>query len=160
MNRRLYKSPTERVISGVAGGVADYLDADPAIVRVIWALLAIITGGVFFVLYIVMWIVVPEGPMAPVAPGEGAPAGEPVVDPVTGQPAAASSGTWSAQPVRRVHRGSGGGAWVVGLILVGLGTYFLIQNYFPQIAVDRLWPIGLVITGVLLLVVAMGRRAD
>ena len=160
MNRRLYKSPTERVISGVAGGVAEYLDADPAIVRVIWALLALITGGVFFVLYVVMWIVVPEGQMAPVAPGEGAAAGEPVVDPVTGQPAAASPATWSAQPVRRAHRGSGSGAWVVGLILVGLGTYFLILNYFPQIAVERLWPIGLVIVGVLLLFVALGRRAD
>ena len=160
MNRRLYKSPTERVISGVAGGVAEYLDADPAIVRVIWALLALITGGVFFVLYIVMWIVVPEGPMAPVAPGEGAAPGEPVIDPVTGQPAAASPGTWSAQPVRHIHRGSGSGAWVFGLILVALGTYFLIQNYVPQVAVHRLWPLGLVIVGVLLILVAMGRRAD
>ena len=71
MNRRLYKSPTERVIGGVAGGVAEYLDADPAIVRVIWALLALLTGGVFFVLYIVMWIVVPEGPEAPLARGRG-----------------------------------------------------------------------------------------
>jgi len=60
MNRRLYRSQTESVIAGVAGGVAEYFDLDPAIVRVVWALLAIITGGVFFILYIVMWIVVPE----------------------------------------------------------------------------------------------------
>jgi phage shock protein C len=45
MNRRLYKSPTERVISGVAGGVAEYFDLDPSIVRVVWALLALITAG-------------------------------------------------------------------------------------------------------------------
>jgi len=156
MNRRLYKSPTERVISGVAGGVAEYLDADPAIVRVIWALLALITGGVFLVLYIVMWIVVPEGTEPPLAAGEGD-AGP--VDPATGQPIAASTSTWSAQPVRRHRRGgSGAGSWVVGLILIGLGVYFLAREYFPDIEVDRLWPLGLVLLGVLLLFAAMRRR--
>ena len=59
MNRRLYRSQTESVLGGVAGGVAEYLDVDPAIVRVIWALLALLTGGIFFILYVVMWIVVP-----------------------------------------------------------------------------------------------------
>lgn len=151
MNRRLYKSPTERVIAGVAGGVAEYLDADPAIVRVIWALLALITGGVFLVLYIVMWIVVPEGAWTADAPGEG-------TDPVTGQPGDASPSTWSAQPPRRHRRGSGGGSWVFGLILIGLGAYFLVRDYFPDINLDRLWPIGLVALGVLLLLVAMRRR--
>lgn len=155
MNRRLYKSPTERVIGGVAGGVAEYLDADPAIVRVIWALLALLTGGVFLVLYIVMWIVVPEGAEPPLAPGEGASG---AVDPATGQPIAAAPGSWSAQPGHRHRRGSGAGSWVVGLILIGLGAYFLVRDYFPQINVERLWPIGLVALGVLLLLVAMRRR--
>jgi phage shock protein PspC (stress-responsive transcriptional regulator) len=158
MNRRLYKSPTERVISGVAGGVAEYLDVDPSIVRVVWALLALITGGVFLVLYIVMWIVVPEvpeGPEVPFTPGEGGPE---AIDPATGQPVPASPSTWSAQPVRRARRGSGGGSWVFGLILIGLGAYFLAREYLPDIDVDRLWPLGLVLLGVLLLFAAMRRR--
>jgi phage shock protein PspC (stress-responsive transcriptional regulator) len=151
MNRRLYKSPSERVISGVAGGVAEYLDVDPSIVRIVWALLALITGGVFFVLYIVMWIVVPEGAEAPVMPAEGA-------DPVTGQPGDGSPSTWSAQPVRRARRSSGSGSWVFGLILIGLGLYFLARQYWPGIDVDRLWPLGLVLLGILLLLVALRRR--
>jgi phage shock protein C len=156
MNRRLYKSPTERVISGVAGGVAEYLDADPAIVRVIWALLALITGGIFFVLYIVMWIVVPEGAEPPLGAGQGDAA---AIDPTTGQPIPPAPGTWSAQPVRRHRReGSGAGSWVVGLILIGLGAYFLVRDYFPDINIDRLWPLGLVLIGVLLLFAAMRRR--
>jgi phage shock protein PspC (stress-responsive transcriptional regulator) len=75
MNRRLYRSRTDSVIGGVAGGVAEYLDVDPSIVRIVWAVLAIVTGGIFLVLYIVMWIVVPEGTQGPVGsyqPGPGA----------------------------------------------------------------------------------------
>ena len=76
MNRRLYRSRTDSVLGGVAGGVAEYLDVDPSIVRIVWAVLAIITGGIFFVLYIVMWIVVPEGAQDPgmprYQPGPGA----------------------------------------------------------------------------------------
>jgi phage shock protein C len=149
MNRRLYRSHTDSVLGGVAGGVAEYLDVDPALVRVIWALLALITGGIFFVLYVVMWIVVPYGP----EPAEGAPAGS------TGDAApagAAAPGSWNAQP--RPRRRSGGGSWVFGLILVGLGLYFLAREYYPAIHIDRLWPLGLVLLGLILLFGAVRRR--
>lgn len=87
MNRRLYRSRTDSVLGGVAGGVAEYLDVDPSIVRIVWAILAVVTGGIFFVLYIVMWIVVPEGTPGPYVPGPGAqpgwtpPSDEPPVPP-------------------------------------------------------------------------------
>jgi phage shock protein C len=115
VNRRLYRSQTDSVIGGVAGGVAEYLDVDPAIVRVLWALLAIITGGVFLILYIVMWIVVPYGPEV----GQR-PMGEPYA---SDQPAAdGAPPTWNAQPARQPRReGSGGGSWIFGLILVLVG---------------------------------------
>jgi len=143
MNRRLYRSYEEKVIGGVAGGVAEYLDADPAIVRVVWALLALITGGVFLVLYIVMWVVVPMAP-------------EPSVMPEGEAPAAGEPGT--AAPPRRTRRPSGGGTWVFGLILIGVGSYFLAREYLPWFDVDRLWPLGLVLLGALLLVVGLRRR--
>ena len=146
MNRRLYRSHTESVLGGVAGGVAEYLDLDPAIVRVVWALLAIITGGVFFILYIVMWVVVPLAP-EPVDSGEG-------------QRAAAGTepvGGWDAQP-RRAARRSGSGSWVFGLILIGLGLYFLGREYLSAVNFDRLWPLGLVLLGVLLLFGAIRQR--
>ena len=146
MNRRLYRSQTESVLGGVAGGVAEYLDLDPPIVRVVWALLALITGGVFFILYIVMWIVVPLGSEPPeVAGGQSA---APGVDHVTG---------WNGQP-RRARRSSGGGSWIFGLVLIGLGLYFLAREYLPDINFDRLWPLGLVLLGVILLFGAIRRR--
>jgi phage shock protein C len=144
MNRRLYRSQTESVLGGVAGGVAEYLDLDPAIVRVVWALLALITGGVFFILYIVMWIVVPVGAEPPEA-AEGQPAG---ADPATG---------WNAQP-RRARGSSGGGSWIFGLVLIGLGLYLLAREYLPEVNFDRLWPLGLVLLGVILLFGAIRRR--
>ena len=150
MNRRLYRSHTDSVLGGVAGGVAEYLDLDPAIVRVLWALLALITGGVFFVLYIVMWVVVPYPPDAGEV-GEAATGGQ--------APADGSAPTWNAQPYRGPRRrGSGSGSWIFGLILVIVGVYFLAREYLPDLNIDRLWPLGLVLVGVLLLFAALRRR--
>lgn len=71
MNDRLYRSRTDRVISGVAGGLADRLALDPSLVRVLWVVLAIASGGLFALIYLVMMIVVPEAPydLPPRTPG-------------------------------------------------------------------------------------------
>lgn len=148
MNRRLYRSRREEMISGVAGGVAEYLDLDPSIVRVVWAVLALITGGVFFVVYVVMWIVVPQAPEGPeVADAGGADSA-----------GSAPSSGWATQSGHQARRHSGGGSWVFGLILIGLGSYFLAREYLPDLDLDRLWPLGLVVLGLLFVVIAFRRR--
>ena len=93
MADRLYRSRDDRMLAGVAAGVAETLDADPSLIRIAWALLAIFTGGIAFVVYIVMAIVVPEAPAgweatAPPGPPAGSP---PWPNPVetTAAPAAA-----------------------------------------------------------------------
>ncbi|MDQ3810967.1 MAG: PspC domain-containing protein, partial [Chloroflexota bacterium] len=45
LRKRLYRSRTNRVVAGVAGGMADYLGIDPTIVRILWVL-AFLPGGV------------------------------------------------------------------------------------------------------------------
>ena len=60
MSTRLYRSRDDRMIAGVAGGLAEMWDADPSLVRLAWALLTISTGGIALVVYIVMAVVVPE----------------------------------------------------------------------------------------------------
>lgn len=72
MNGRLYRSRDERVLAGVAGGLAEYLDVDPSLVRVVWVILALFSGGAFLIVYIVMALVVPEEPWVPVASPTGA----------------------------------------------------------------------------------------
>lgn len=155
MTGRLYRTRTDRVIAGVAGGVADYLNLDPSLVRIVWAVLAFVTGGLFFLIYIVMWIVVPEAPFgvrasfSDLPPGADVPAGD--VSPP-------GEGEMNVTPPRgRGDRDSGNTRLVVGLVLIGLGAYFLLRNYLPTIAWGQFWPVLLVIAGVALLVASMRR---
>jgi phage shock protein PspC (stress-responsive transcriptional regulator) len=46
--------------AGVAGGIAEYLDVDPTLIRLTWAAAAIVTGGLAIPAYIVLWIVMPR----------------------------------------------------------------------------------------------------
>lgn len=58
--RRLYRSRTDRMIGGVAGGMASYLGIDPILSRLVWV--ALLFSGIGFLLYIIAWIIVPEAP--------------------------------------------------------------------------------------------------
>lgn len=64
MTRRLYRSRKDRIIAGVAGGIADYLGIDPTIVRVLWviALLIPMTAPVALLLYVALALLMPEAP--------------------------------------------------------------------------------------------------
>ncbi len=59
MSKQLYRSKNNKVIAGVCGGVAEYFEVDPTIVRIAWLLLAF-PGGIGLIAYIVCWIVMPE----------------------------------------------------------------------------------------------------
>lgn len=56
--KKLYRSSTNKMIFGVCGGVADYINVDPTIVRLVWALLGI-SAGIGVVLYIIAAIIMP-----------------------------------------------------------------------------------------------------
>ncbi len=61
--KRLYRSRKERMLAGVCGGLAEYLNTDPTLIRVLFALLALFTGGFGGLLaYIVLVIIIPEEP--------------------------------------------------------------------------------------------------
>ena len=72
MADRLYRSRSDRVISGVAGGLAERLELDPSLVRVVWVVLAVVSSGLFALVYLVMMVVVPEAPFdQPIRGGTG-----------------------------------------------------------------------------------------
>ena len=49
---------------------------------------------------------------------------------------------------------------IFGVILIGLGVWFLVDQYVPDIDTDLLWPVALVVLGVVLLAVALRRPAS
>jgi phage shock protein C len=59
--RKLYRSRTDRVLGGVCGGLAQYFNTDPTLIRVAFVLLTVL-GGAGPVLYLGMWIIVPKEP--------------------------------------------------------------------------------------------------
>lgn len=56
--KRLYKSDTEVMIGGVCGGLAEYFNIDPSIVRLIYVLLGV-TGGSGLFFYLLLWAILP-----------------------------------------------------------------------------------------------------
>ena len=61
MDKRLYRSRESRMIAGVCGGLGEYFDMDPTIVRLIVVAAALAAGGGILA-YILAWIIVPERP--------------------------------------------------------------------------------------------------
>jgi phage shock protein C len=146
MNRRLTRS-RDAMVGGVAAGVANWIGADPALVRIAWALLVPLTAGGALLAYIVAWIVVPEEPRHPAA---ATVAGEPSVD-ADADPTAPTAPPEITDDPGRTAMFVGG-----GLVLIGL--WFLVREYLPDINWGLIWPLLLVAAGVVILVGASRRR--
>ena len=59
--KRLYRSRHERVFGGVCGGIGEYLNVDPVVVRLIWVVLTLLTMFMGIIVYLIAWIIIPEG---------------------------------------------------------------------------------------------------
>jgi len=57
--KKLYRSKKNRIIAGVCGGLGEYFNIDPTIVRIVW-LLFVFAAGSGILVYIVAWIIIPE----------------------------------------------------------------------------------------------------
>jgi phage shock protein C len=66
--KRLRRSSTDRTVAGVLGGIAEYLAVDPTMVRAVFLLSILLTGGVAVLAYPILWLVMPEAPPSPVSP--------------------------------------------------------------------------------------------
>ncbi len=61
--KKLYRSRTNRMFAGVCAGLADFFGIDPTVVRLVFVAGALLGFGSFVLIYLVMFIVVPEEPM-------------------------------------------------------------------------------------------------
>jgi len=157
MGDRLYRSRRERVLAGVAGGLAERYGADVSVIRVAWVLLAFASGGVFALVYLVMALVVPQAPEGAVA---APPRGEPWQGP--GAPAAGAwtpeAGAWSPAPTARNPDAGRNTSIVIGTGLILLGGWFLVDRYLSiRIDWDLVWPVLVIALGAVLIAAAIRR---
>ena len=171
MNRRLYRCRHDKRIAGVASGIAEYFDADPSLVRILWVL-SIFVGGAGLLLYIAMALIVPLEPEAGFVPGGVAAAGGEGTQPTdaTGEPgtpgAAGAAGVpsptgWSMPPAGHRHatHGSGRATTLFGIVLIMFGALAFIDRVLPNWADGGhfLWPAFIVGIGVILVASAVRR---
>ena len=147
MNRRLYRCRQDRVLAGVAGGVAEYFELDPSLVRILW-FLSIFVGGIGILLYIGMAIIVPLEPLSE-------------EDAATAAALVATGGVEGIDGHRHVTtRGTGRVATFFGLGLILLGGLALLDVLLPawNDSWQVLWPAFLVGIGVILVAGAVRRE--
>ena len=65
--RRLLRPRDDRIVAGVCSAIGRYFGVDPVLIRVAFAIFAVVTWGVALIAYPVMWFLIPEEP-TPVAP--------------------------------------------------------------------------------------------
>jgi phage shock protein C len=63
MKKRLYRSKKEKRIAGICGGLGEYLETDPTLIRLIFVLLFFVTGfAPMIITYLIGWIIIPLNP--------------------------------------------------------------------------------------------------
>jgi phage shock protein C len=146
MSGRLERSRANRVIGGVCGGIAEYLDIDATFVRAVMVILAF-PFGVGVLIYFVLLFLMPN-------PGEAMPFVHPAgtdqttaVDPASPANLGTPAAQRSVDPVTTERRRNG-----VGLLLVAVGIVFLLGNVGAFRFVDwrYIWPLVVIAVGVYL----------
>jgi phage shock protein C len=165
VNRRLYRCQHDRMLAGVASGMAERFDLDPTLVRLLWVV-SIFFGGFGLLLYIVMAVIVPLEPAR--GPAIGMSTTDPIVDGVGGgaadaTPTGAVPAGWHTAAVehRHVSRDTGRLATGIGIILILFGALALVDAVLPDWADHGrfLWPAFILGIGALLVAGAMRREA-
>jgi len=62
MVKRLYRTRSSRMIGGVCGGLAEYFNLDPTVIRLLMLLFGLAMGG-GLIFYLACWFIIPEGPI-------------------------------------------------------------------------------------------------
>lgn len=149
MSRRLYRSQQQRMIGGVAGGLAEYFEVDVTLVRLLWVL-AVFAGGGGVLAYIIAWILIPEDIRDSGFARESS-QNQPTRTALEGD---LSEGPESLAPEtngedpddqKNTNRRNG------GLLLIGLGVLLMVNTFIPFFRLRNLWPIFLIGFGLLLL---------
>ena len=155
MKERLYRSTSDRMLSGVSGGLAEYLDVDPTLVRIAWVIAAIISAGMALLVYIALVIIVPTRPHGRATASPDPSEGRAISDEEPAEYLAGGPNDGERQRRRR--------SVVIGGVLVVIGVLALGYNFdlFDWLDWDGFWPVFwpglLILLGLLLIARRFGR---
>jgi phage shock protein C len=128
--KRLYKSRKNKVIDGVCGGIADYFDVDPVLVRVIFVLFFFF-GGSAIIAYIVGMLIMPRAPLQTVQEQGVQEPGKPP-EPGEGQGEPSANVPVKTETEKPVPASTSAGSLIIGILLIVIGGIFLMSNFdFP-----------------------------
>lgn len=161
MTRRLERSTTDRVIAGICGGLAEHLQVDSTLVRVVFIIAGIMSAGLFVLGYIALLFVMP-------LPGQRAPAedlfGQGGRAPAEPADASFSETVGGAEPERRTRlpldpEGDMRRQRWIGYVLLALGAIFLLSEVgaFRFVRWDVVWPIAIIGLGLYFVLRRTGR---
>ena len=164
MADRLYRSRDERIIGGVAGGMAENLDLDPTIVRIGWVVLALV-APITPLVYFVLMFVIPEEPEAGTAPAISDVDASNASQALSTAAIAATSRSdrESRRDARRAARaprrgrGDRSAGLIFGVLLIVVGAWFLVRPYIPRFDINVYWPYVVIGLGVVLILAASRR---
>ncbi len=145
MNKKLYRSVTDKMIGGVCGGLAEYFDVDPVIVRLIFVL-AVIFGGSGILAYLILWIIIPQRPYI-ITPYSSKTQNDSSEQKDKSQ--TANTANFDSTSIRRKGTTS-----VAGILLIVIGVIFLMDNFIPHFHFKDFWPLILIGLGIAIIMKA------
>ncbi len=156
-NKRLYRSAKSKVFGGVAGGIAEYFDIDPIIIRLLFVIIAFAGGGGAIV-YLILWIALPLEPLTlnPFTMNMGS--GEPFNEEIHEDKSAADPAMGASNPYTVPVKAENRNGLIGGIVLITLGLIFLANRFIPNINFSDLWPLGLVVLGGVLIATSLAER--
>lgn len=140
---RLYRSQTDKVFGGVAGGLAEYFDIDVVLARVVFVLLALF-GGSGGLIYIVLWIAIPKRPFS-----FSSYSSDNANDSTSSGPDTDETSTFDILDKKPAKQNNTG--LIAGVVLILLGVLFLGDKLLPWYNLADLWPLLLVVVGVIMI---------
>jgi len=132
--KKLYRSASQRVIGGVAGGIGEYLEIDPVLMRIAF-IVACFFGGAGVIAYVIAWIIIPEQPRETT-----------MTTPIESQQPATPPPPQPQQPPPPAKQSRG--SIIGGLVLLVIGFLFLAENFLPDFHFGDWWPLILVAIGI------------
>lgn len=147
--KKLYRSRKDRIIAGVCGGLGEYFNLDPTLIRIAFAALTLLNGA-GLILYIILSIVIPEEKVETVQEASAVASASSKGFEGSKSQIEESEGT---KAVQNLKNGKQNSRVVFGIALIMLGFYFLLEQIFPWLHIrwQFVWPLVIVFIGLLII---------